>query len=143
MRNEALIRFLRFSSVGCLGLIVDTSFVYAFVYGVNASPLWSRFPSWIIAVSVTYFFNLLFTFSKSKKKYYKKRHKAKRYFLYVSSQAIGGVVNITTYLALVSFFAFSIGFAMVVSTLTGLIFNYFGASFVVNKYNIDNGPNRS
>ena len=143
MRNEDLIRFLRFLSVGCLGFIVDTSFIYAFVYGVNASPLWSRFPSWIIAVSVTYSFNLLFTFSKSRKNYYKKRHKFKRYFLDVSSQAIGGMVNIVTYLALVSLFGSSIVFAMVAGTLTGLIFNYFGASYVVNKYNIDSGSNRS
>lgn len=143
MRNEALIRYLRFSSVGCLGFIVDTSFVYAFVYGVKASPLWSRFPSWIIAVSVTYFFNLLFTFGKSKKNYYKKRHKVKRYFLYVSSQAIGGIVNIATYLALVSLLGSSIVFAMVAGTLIGLTFNYFGASFVVNKCNIDNGSNLS
>ena len=63
--------------------------------------------------------------------------------MYVSSQAIGGMVNIVTYLALVSLFGSSIVFAMVAGTLTGLIFNYFGASYVVNKYNIDSGSNRS
>lgn len=135
MSNLSLIRFLRFSIVGGLGFFADTFAVFAFVYGVSASPLWSRFPSWIIAVSVTYSFNLLFTFRKSKKILYKKRYKIKRYLLYVSSQAVGGAINIATYLALVSLFRTSILSAMVVGTFAGLAFNYLGASLVVNKRN--------
>ena len=137
MSNQSLIRFLHFSCVGGLGFIADTSAVFAFVYGVDASPLWSRFPSWIIAVSVTYSFNLLFTFRNSKKTLFKKRHKIKRYFLYVSSQAIGGAINIAAYLVVVSLFKTSILLAMVAGTLAGLVFNYLGASFVVNKRNKD------
>lgn len=137
MRKQSLLQFLRFSSVGGLGFLVDTSLVFALVYGGNASPLWSRFPSWAIAVSVTYAFNLLFTFSKSKKYLVKKRNKIKRYFLYISSQALGGAINIATYLLLVSFFKAGITIAMVAGTLMGLVFNYLGASFVVNKRQMD------
>ena len=68
----------------------------------------------------------------------KKKYKVRRYYLYVSSQAVGGAMNIGTYLALVYFFKASIVLAMISGTLIGLVLNYLGASVVVNKRNITN-----
>lgn len=109
-----------------MGFIVDTFLVYSFVYAANPSPIWSRFPSWIIAVLVTYAFDLLCTFGKLTLIIAKKRHKVRRYCLYVSSQAVGGAMNIATYLALVSLFKSSIALAMISGTLIGLFLSYLG-----------------
>lgn len=133
MAADRLIRFLRFGLIGCLGFAVDAGIVFSLVYGLNASPLFSRFPAWLIAVSVTYAANLAFTFRDTKAFLPRKRSRIKRYLLYVSSQALGGGVNISTYLIVMTWLHSSIFIGLLSGTLVGLAFNFTGASLIVSK----------
>lgn len=133
MAASRLIRFVRFAMVGCLGFAVDAAFVFGFIYWLGGSQLWSRFPAWLIAVSVTYSVNLAFTFRQTKAMLLANRYPFQRYVLYVASQGMGGAVNIATYLAVVLLLKCPLVVALGLGTTAGLIFNFIGASLVVNR----------
>ena len=61
MISKRLASLCRFALVGCLGFVVDATIVFLLVQLLGAEPINARIPAWLLAVSTTYFFNLLFT----------------------------------------------------------------------------------
>ena len=133
MNRARLIRFIRFGLVGCAGFVVDLSIIFAFVQVIQLDPILARIPGWISAVSVTYSFNLLFTFRSTRVRLKGQRRRLRRYGLYVLSQMGGGAVNMLIYACVVSFFRWPWVAGLFLGTLAGMLCNYLGASTVINR----------
>lgn len=138
MISKRLASLCRFALVGCLGFVVDATIVFLLVQLLGAEPINARIPAWLLAVSTTYFFNLLFTFKTSKAILAGKRQRLRRYFLYVLSQLCGGFVNILVFSLLISLLGMQWLVSLVIGTLVGLVFNFLGASAVIAVKNV--GP---
>ena len=133
MNAGHLVRFVRFGLVGSLGFVVDLGVVYALIQFLRLDPFSARIPAWIAAVSTTYLFNLIFTFRSTKLTLVRHRQQLRRYGLYVFSQLAGGVVNVLTYVLVVSLFGVPWSVGLVIGTLVGMLLNYLGASAVINR----------
>ena len=125
------LKFLKFALVGAVGFGVDIGSTYIVVNFAAISPLWARLPAWLLAVTTTYVLNIIFTFSKSTKALTSFGVFIRGYMPYIVSQFGGGVVNICTYSALLMFMNAPIYLAVVAGTFLGLIFNFVGASLVL------------
>ena len=133
MNAARLVRFIRFGLVGGFGFVIDLGVVLALIQALQLDPVLARIPAWITAVSITYLFNLLFTFRSARLKLVGKRQRLRRYGLYVLSQLAGGVVNVLTYVLVVSLFGVAWSVGLVIGTLVGMILNYLGASAVIDR----------
>ena len=133
MNTDRLLRFIRFGLVGGVGFVVDLGVVFALVYVFELDPVVARIPAWITAVSTTYLFNLLFTFRSTRFKLVNRRQKLARYCLYILSQLGGGLLNILSFVLLVSLFGVPWSIAIVIGTLFGMILNYLGAATVISR----------
>lgn len=131
MISRRLASLCRFALVGCLGFVVDATIVFFLVHLLGAEPINARIPAWLLAVSTTYFFNLLFTFKTTKAVLAGKRQRVRRYFLYVLSQLCGGLVNILVFSWLISLLGMQWLVSLAIGTLVGLVFNFLGASAVI------------
>ena len=131
---KKLRRLIKFCIVGSLCFIVDLTCIYIFVYLFDFPKTLARYPSWLISVTTSYFLNLAFTF-KSKSRIKNKINKHyKIYIFYISTQALGGILNIYIYTISLIKFNLSIGISLILGTLSGLVVNYLGASKVIKKY---------
>ena len=133
MNAARLVRFIRFGLVGSFGFVIDLGVVFALIQALQLDPVLARIPAWIAAVSITYLFNLLFTFRSTRLKLVGKRQRLRRYGLYVLSQLAGGVVNVLIYALVVSLFGVAWSVGLVIGTLVGMILNYLGASAVIDR----------
>ena len=125
-------RLFKFSLVGVLGFAVDIGTLYLIVGLFQITPLWARLPSWLLAVTTTYFLNIAFTFSESRRDYFANRLLLKRYMLYILSQLGGGLVNVSSYAAIMSFGLFPVYSVVAAGTLLGLLLNFLGASLALS-----------
>lgn len=133
MSQASLVRIFRFAIVGSLGFVVDLAIVFALIQWLGLDSVPARIPAWIAAVTTTYTFNLLFTFRATKLVIATKRQRLRRYALYVASQLAGGAVNVLSYILVISLFRLPWSFGIIIGTLVGMIFNYLGASAVINR----------
>ena len=133
MNAARLVRFIRFGLVGSFGFVIDLGVVFVLIQALQLDPVFARIPAWTGAVSITYLFNLLFTFRSTRLKVVGKRQQLRRYGLYVLSQLAGGVVNVLTYALVVSLFGVAWSVGLVLGTLVGMILNYLGASAVIDR----------
>lgn len=131
MISKRLASLFRFGVVGCLGFVVDATVVLLLVQLLGAEPINARIPAWLLAVSTTYFFNLIFTFKTNKVVLVGKRQRLRRYSLYVLSQLCGGFVNILVFSLLISLLGMQWIISLIIGTLAGLVFNFLGASNVI------------
>jgi len=133
MKLDWISRLAKFAGVGLVGLFFDIFVVFTLVHQLGMSEVLARFPAWLIAVHVTYGLNLAFTFRKTKRKLPTSKLRLQRHISYITSQGVGGIVNIVSYSLLVILSGASIAVAICIGTILGLIFNYLGASFVINR----------
>ena len=133
MNRESTVQIVRFGFVGCFGFVVDLVVVFALIQCLGLDPVSARIPAWIAAVTTTYVFNILFTFRYTKLVIVGKKKRLRRYCLYVVSQLAGGVVNVLSYALVVSLLGLSWFAGLAIGTLVGMIFNYLGASAVINR----------
>jgi putative flippase GtrA len=124
------IRFLRFGLVGVGGFVVDTSVLWLMLHVVGLDKYSGRGVSFMAAVTFTWWGNRVLTF----------RDRAVRQGLFrewatfVTANAVGGVVNLGVYTALVSFApppASNPFLAVFAGVLCGLLFNFTLSSRVV------------
>jgi len=114
-------QLLRFSAVGVVGFAVDTATLYA-VLGLGAGLYTGRLASYLAAATVTWALNRRFTF-------YEKRtdRVATEWARFLAANSIGGVVNYTTYAALVAtlpFVALHPWLGVAAGSLAGLAVNF-------------------
>lgn len=136
MRQSHLLQILQFAFVGCLGFVIDLAVIFAFIEWLSLDPFSARIPAWIAAVTLTYTFNLLFTFRATRLVLVGTKQRLRRYCLYVLSQLAGGAVNFLSYALVVSLFHLHWFIGLAIGTLVGMVFNYLGASMAINRKNI-------
>ncbi len=91
-QSETVGQFKRFFVVGCIGFLVDGG-VLQFLIGVsNWSPFWARWPSFLIAVVVTWWLNRRYTFKVKSRETLWRSLRA-----YMTSNSIGLGVNLLVY----------------------------------------------
>ena len=117
----------RFTAVGALGFVVDSSVLYA---GLAAGlTLYSgRALSYLIAATFTWYCNRRFTFRSKGRDY------AREWLRYLLANAVGGAANLGIYAALVASFrevAETPVIAVAAGSATDLIFNFVLSRFVV------------
>ena len=147
----------KYALVGLVGFCIDFSF-FKLLFVVLPTALEARLLSWLFAVFFTYCGNSAFTFSRSSGTSHfpgvshlrlllgarvvvlrgvRKivRQPISQFFLYVSSQFLGGTINISVFSF--SYFILFGGhnqfIAFVVGTIAGLVVNYFGAKLSIGS----------
>ncbi len=123
------VQFLRFCIVGAVGFVTDGGVLYALVKA-GFDPFLARFASFPAAVTVTWFFNRVWTFAA-----HGNGGSAHRQYLgYFIVQLVGALVNYIFYAATLSFMEPTAGNALkalAVGSAVGLIVNYGGARLLV------------
>jgi putative flippase GtrA len=115
-------RFVRFSTVGTVGFLADSSILYILLsYG--SGPIAARFLSFLCAVIVTWQLNRRMTFAVPAK-----QSLMLEGFNYLLAMSLGGALNLMTYLAIIrslpdKFWVPALGVA--IGSIVGLLANYF------------------
>ena len=120
-------RLIRFGLVGVVGYIVDSA-VLLTVIGVGANLYAGRVVSFLFAVTATWYFNRVFTFRDRSPRLFQ------QWASFASVNTFGGLVNYGTFALLVwksPFFHSMVVLAVAISSLAGMIFNYFFSKTMV------------
>lgn len=126
-------KFFKFSIVGFICFLIDLTFTILLIKIFGFPKTFARFPSWLIAVSSSYLLNKNFTFKSNIQKFKKKGKRIKRFIFYISSQALGGLVNIMVYSISIIYFNFSITISIILGTIFGLFLNFAGAKTILKN----------
>ena len=92
--------FLRFLLVGAVGFIVDGCALVLLVRAADASPIWARVPSFLIAVTVTWWLHRNFTFEAVRNT----GPSFREWALFLLANALGNGLNLCLYWLLVALF---------------------------------------
>jgi putative flippase GtrA len=114
-------RLVSFTIVGAVGFAVDALVLAAAIHVLGLPPTWARIPSFLCALTATYFGNRFFTFAQGK------RPAAARFLHYVAASGFSNVLNLGIYalaLALLPPLAIAPFAALVLATAVSM-----GASF--------------
>jgi putative flippase GtrA len=127
-----LAQFLRFSTVGAAGFLVDTAVLYLLVYGAGIGPLLARIPSFLAASACTWLANRSWT--------YRGPHPgsmAGQWARFVGVNALGGGVNYAVYAVMVLHQPFALHpvLAVAAGSIAGLAFNFSASRRFVFKGN--------
>lgn len=133
-----------FLVAGVVAFGVDYGLYQAGV-ALGASPPLARALSWLAAVTTTYALNSGVTFRPSgaallRNGLRRPRHRD-RYLPYVATQALGGMVSVLTFLALLPRLRPLL--ALAVATLAATVCNYLGARTVLSRDRASPGPRGS
>ena len=115
-------QFLRFLAVGTAGFLIDATLLSLLVHMFGYSPYWSRIPSFLLAVTLTWYLNYHWTFKKTKSE-----HAFQNFSHYLSVQSIGIVINLLIYMTTLSssnYFFNHPELAIALASLAALLFNY-------------------
>ena len=110
----------RFLLVGSVGFIVDGAILLLLVDVGRTSPLWARGPSFMTAVTVTWWLHRNFTFEAA-------RHTApsiREWSLFVVANALGNGINLGLYWLLVWRFDWAPLAALAVASVAAAAINY-------------------
>ena len=127
---EDIAVFSRFFAVGAVGFTVDFLVLSFCVYVLGLSPIWSRLPSASVAICVTWFLNMRFTFRANP------ASKKKSLVFYALVKGAGFLINFGIYTALFythPFFATYLIVPLAIGSGIAMIFNFIFARFVFEK----------
>ena len=122
LRERHLATFLRFSVVGTIGFLVDTAVLYLLLYGAGLCPYAARLGSFLVAASVTWLLNRVFTFRAARRE-----ARGRQWLRFVAVCSVGAVVNYATYAAVVALApasALTPGLGVAAGSIAGLALNY-------------------
>ncbi len=123
-RRSGLGRFSSFAAVGGLGFVVDAAILSTLVHAYDWSHLSARAVSFAAAVTVTWYCNRRWVFSRT-------ADRAREYGAYFSVQAIGAVINLGTYALVIALYPPLSRLPLIplaAGAVLALLFNYSGAS---------------
>jgi putative flippase GtrA len=126
-RAETARQFLRFGLIGTAGFVVDSGVLRLTHELLNLDRYSGRLLSWFAAATFTWAMNRHFTFADHSPP-------LRQWLAFLSANAIGGVVNLGVYYALVTFVAAiaetpTLGVAA--GSIAGLFFNFTASKIVV------------
>ena len=110
----------RFLLVGSVGFIVDGGILMLLVQGGGMSRVWARIPSFLVAVTVTWWLHRHFTFASS-------RHVApsvRELLRFVLANSLGNGLNLAVYWALVGLLSWEPVPALAVASIVAAGVNY-------------------
>lgn len=122
------VSFWRFGMVGTGGFLVDTAVLYLAILSLNLAPVPARFLSFPAAVTFTWWMNRKFTFGGTSKFIL---HEWASFFV---ASAFGGAINFVVYTVIVTrgmAHVWTPALATASGSLSGLLFNYMSARYVV------------
>ena len=111
-----------FLVVGTAGFATDAGILSLLVHIFDYNPYWSRLPSFILAVTLTWYLNYHWVFKETRSK-----NKFLNFSRYLAVQGIGTAINLFIYMAALysSNYLFSHPeFAILLAALVVLSFNY-------------------
>ena len=115
-------RVFRYLIIGGVGFAIDGGILSLLVNGVGLGPFVSRVPSFLTAVTVTWWFNRKHTFGGLD------RHSpGVQYSRYIFAQICGALANLAVYAAAIAAFAVCARFpitALALGAVAGLVVNY-------------------
>ena len=112
--------FLRFLVVGALGFIVDAGVLLALVHAGGMSPVWARIPSFLVAVTVTWWLHRDFTFGIASHT----RPSLREWIKFVIANGLGNGANLGIYWALILLLDTRLLAALVVASVAAAGINY-------------------
>ncbi len=119
-RPRELHQLFRFLLVGGIGFVVDGSALLLLVHAAHVSPIWARIPSFLIAVTVTWWLHRNFTFGAA-------RHTApsiREWLFFMLANALGNGLNLCLYWLMVWKFSWAPLAALALASVTAAAINY-------------------
>ncbi len=89
-------QFLRYSMVGTVGFVVDSSMLYLAMYGFGLDPYSGRVLSFLVGVTTTWMLNRRFTFPAAPKE-----SPRRQWATFVAFMLLGASLNYATYAAII------------------------------------------
>ena len=129
MQRLFAFKIIRFSLVGVLGFMVDAGFLQLFVSLFKLDLYISQVIAFLIAASVTWYFNRRFTFKDEAQ-----TDKKRQWGLYLLLNTAGGAINYGVYALCIANFLLMHHIpilALAAGTLAGLVFNFFASKYIV------------
>ena len=123
-------RFIRFSGVGTVGFIVDSSVLYLMVYIAGFNLFAGRIISYLFAASTTWFLNRHFTFTD-----FKCSQRTRQWFKFVLVNTAGGIINYAVYAGAIVISTTVTNHPIIgvaIGSLAGLIVNYTASRLLVS-----------
>lgn len=128
-RAIATQQLLSFSVVGVVGFVVDASVLYLAMHVLGAGLYVGRLLSYLAAATTTWALNRRYTFHAQRSP-----HKAAEWGRFMAANAVGGLVNYTTYAVLVTWSALAAGhpvLGVAAGSVAGLAVNFLLSRHVV------------
>ena len=94
----------RFVIVGGIGFIVDGGILLLLVHAADMSRVWARIPSFLVAVTVTWWLHRVFTFESARQS----GPSAREWLQFLLANALGNGLNLGIYWALIGFYAWGV-----------------------------------
>jgi len=120
--GDMLAQLLRFAIVGTFGFGVDSAVLYLAMWLFGLGPYSARLISFLVAASVTWICNRVFTFADADQE-----NPLRQWRRFLATNAVGGVVNYATYALIVSLLpAHPLVplFGLACGSVAGLVFNF-------------------
>ena len=120
-------QIIKFGTVGTIGFIVDATVLLIFVEMLFFSIEMSRIASFLVAVFMTWILNRNFTFSVNVL-----TSKRKEYFLYLTIQTFGAILNYIIFISLVYSFIVMKEYLILPLAISSLIVMFFNIGLCNN-----------
>lgn len=113
-------QLLRFLLVGGVGFVVDGSALLLLVHVGDVSPIFARIPSFLIAVTVTWWLHRNFTFKGVRQT----APSVREWLLFIAANALGNGLNLCLYWLLVWKFGWAPLAALACASIVAAAINY-------------------
>jgi putative flippase GtrA len=118
--NRHGLQIIRFLLVGGVGFVVDAVALLLMVHGAGMSPIWSRIPSLLIALTVTWWLHRSFTFAWARGT----SPSGSEWLRFVIVNGFGNALNLSIYWVLVGFLAWGILLSLTIASILAAGINY-------------------
>ena len=140
LQRQEIRSLIFFLGIGLFAFGVDYGVLWLGLL-VGANPIAAKSCSWFAAVVTTFLLNSVFTFPQPRivggesRRPFRRRD---RFFLYVATQAVGGAINVGTFLLLLPLLSPLL--SLEVATHAATFTNYLGARSILGKPSTQNVP---
>jgi putative flippase GtrA len=119
-RQRDFHQLFRFLLVGGVGFVVDGSALLLLVHAVHVSPISARIPSFLIAVTVTWWLHRNFTFGAARQQ----APSIREWLFFMLANALGNGLNLCLYWLMVWKFSWAPLAALALASVTAAAINY-------------------
>lgn len=115
-----VLQLLRFLLVGAVGFVVDAATLLLFTRGLGLSPFWTRIPSLLVAITVTWWLHRHFTFAWARAV----KPSAREWLRFALANGVGNGANLLLYWALIGWLGWRILVALATASVVAAGVNY-------------------